>query len=466
MSYQAFISYSHMADRNTAAALQDGLQRLAKPWYRLRAIRVFLDKISLAVNPGLWSQIQKALAASEYFILMASPPAAVSPWVRKEVEYWTEHRDPRKFLIVLTAGELAWHPAAGDFDWERSTALPPSLRGRFQEEPLFLDLRWARTSEDLSLQNPRFRDAAADLAATVRSVAKDELVGEDVRQHRRVRLLAWSAVTVLAMLALAAGLAAVVAYLQRTEAIRQRGRAEQQTLVAEHNAGEAVRQKRVAEENAAEARRQESVALTQSRIARQQRDTALSRLLAARSQRNVYSPNKLLDVALLQSVAASQIAATAEARESLFNALIATNRVKMFIKTPDTIVSLAPSPDGRTIATGHFHGKILLWDAATLRAKLTLGSSERRVQVVESLSFSPDSGMLASAANERIALWDVRSGTERGVLSDARHGRVTRVLWHPDGATLISNKGGFILLWDVRGVRLRAALPHAHPREE
>ena len=31
----------------------------------------------------------------------------------------------------------------GDFS-EDSTAVPPALRGVFTEEPLFLDLRWAR----------------------------------------------------------------------------------------------------------------------------------------------------------------------------------------------------------------------------------------------------------------------------------------------------------------------------------
>src|SRR6476659_4514163 len=35
-------------------------------------------------SPGLWTSIEKALDASEYFILLASPQAAESQWVDKE----------------------------------------------------------------------------------------------------------------------------------------------------------------------------------------------------------------------------------------------------------------------------------------------------------------------------------------------------------------------------------------------
>jgi hypothetical protein len=40
VNYKAFISYSHSADDKLAPALQSALHRFAKPFYRLRAIRV------------------------------------------------------------------------------------------------------------------------------------------------------------------------------------------------------------------------------------------------------------------------------------------------------------------------------------------------------------------------------------------------------------------------------------------
>jgi hypothetical protein len=86
MPYRAFISYSHAAeDGKLAPALQSALHRFAKPWYRLRALDVFRDETSLSVTPALWPSIEKALSESEYFILMASPKAAASHWVRQEM---------------------------------------------------------------------------------------------------------------------------------------------------------------------------------------------------------------------------------------------------------------------------------------------------------------------------------------------------------------------------------------------
>jgi WD40 repeat protein len=221
--YKAFISYSHAADATLASALQSGLQGFARPWYKLRAIRVFRDKTSLAVNAGLWPSIQKALEQSEYFVVLASPRAAASPWVRRELEYWLTNRPPETLLVVLTEGTLTWDAAAGGFDWNRTTALPAEIGRAFKDEPLYLDLRWARPEEHLSIRNPRFQDAIADVAATLHHRAKDDLVGEDVRRHRNAMRLAWAAVITLATLTVTASIAAYVAVQQRnlaTERLR------------------------------------------------------------------------------------------------------------------------------------------------------------------------------------------------------------------------------------------------------
>src|SRR6476469_8713449 len=144
MAYDAFISYSHAADGNLAPALQAGLQRLAKPWYRPRALRVFRDDTGLAVSPQLWASISAAMEASRYFVLLCSPEAAASSWVNREVEHWIAHHPVEPVLPVLTEGTLVWDPARGDYDTGLSSALPPALIGRFADEPRHLDLRWAR----------------------------------------------------------------------------------------------------------------------------------------------------------------------------------------------------------------------------------------------------------------------------------------------------------------------------------
>ena len=74
MSYKAFISYSHAADGQLAPALQTALQKFAKPFYRLRALRLFRDETSLHLTPKLWPTIQQSIAESEFFILIVSTP--------------------------------------------------------------------------------------------------------------------------------------------------------------------------------------------------------------------------------------------------------------------------------------------------------------------------------------------------------------------------------------------------------
>ena len=140
-TYDAFISYSHANDKAVAAALQAAVQRLGKPWYRRRALRIFRDDTSLSATPHLWPAIENALDRSRYLILIASPEAAASQWVAKEVEYWLERKSVDTLLIALTDGDLAWDSAAGDFGWRDDSPLPAVVRGRFASEPKWVDLR-------------------------------------------------------------------------------------------------------------------------------------------------------------------------------------------------------------------------------------------------------------------------------------------------------------------------------------
>ena len=228
MRYDAFLSYSHALDGRLAPALQRGLQRFARRWHEARALAVFRDETNLAISPHLWGAIEAALREASFFVLLASPSAAASPWVEREVAWWLANRPHESLLIVLTEGRLDWR---GTVD---SDALPPALMAALADEPRFLDLRWARSDTiDLSLQHNRFRDAVADLAATLHGRDKDELIGEEVRQHRRLRRLRLAVMTGLVTLTLAAGGTAYWAIQEQREAQRQQA-------VAERNFGTAL----------------------------------------------------------------------------------------------------------------------------------------------------------------------------------------------------------------------------------
>lgn len=235
MLYKAFMSYSHAADGKLASALQSALHQFARPWYKLRALQVFRDETNLATNPHLWSTIEQALNESEYFILLAAPGAAQSAWVPKETAHWLKNRSPDTLLIVLTDGELVWDSTAGDFDWAKTTALPSNLTKVFDEEPLYLDFRSVRTQADLSLHNPEFLNNIARLAATLHGRKLEELIGEDVRQHRKFKLFTRSMITALTALLLITAVLAIwanrergIAVSRQREAETERNRAERQ----------------------------------------------------------------------------------------------------------------------------------------------------------------------------------------------------------------------------------------------
>src|SRR5688572_9251153 len=166
--YDAFVSYSHAKDKPIAAALQSVIQRLGKPWYRRRALRLFRDDTSLSATPSLWPSIEQALAASRYLIVLASPQFAASKWCALEVAYWLEHKNPDTMLIALTEGELIW--SGGDFHCDDAPPLPILLKGRFAHEPKWIDLRAYRDGADPG--EARFTELAADFAAAIHGMPK------------------------------------------------------------------------------------------------------------------------------------------------------------------------------------------------------------------------------------------------------------------------------------------------------
>lgn len=111
-----------------------------------------------------------------------------------------------------------------------------------------------------------------------------------------------------------------------------------------------------------------------------------------------------------------------------------------------SLISIAFSPDSRTIAGGSDNGKVYLWDAISGKLKTTLIDHEKGF--VYSIAFSPDGRTLASAAGE-VCLWDTVSGKCKTTLST---GWVTSVAFSPDGSILAVGGGDNVTLWDVRKI--------------
>jgi WD40 repeat protein len=217
--YDVFISYTHVEvrDATIARALKHGLERLAKPWYRRRALRVFLDESGVGAA-GLRSTIVAAMQASRSCILVASPTAARRPWVNDEMRLWRECGNRRPPSLLLVDGETAWNDAAMDFDWTRTDAVPASLRGSWSEEPFVVDIRPLTDLAVLGPREPQFALALARLAAPLHGVEPGDLIGRDVREHRLTRRIASLAAALIVTLGIAAAWWAVAERAARREA--------------------------------------------------------------------------------------------------------------------------------------------------------------------------------------------------------------------------------------------------------
>jgi WD40 repeat protein len=347
-AYDAFVSYSHAGDGKLAPALQAGIEKFAKPWYRVRALRVFRDQTSLSANPGLWPSIEKALSRSAWFLLLASPEAAASPWVAKEIQWWLEHRSANRLLIVLTSGTLHWDDAIGDFG-RRSTALPAVLREAFAEQPRWVDASWDDDAALASRANPHLQDVIAEVASTIRGVPKDELVGLHVSEHRRTMRWVAGATGALASMLIVSIIATVVAVDQRDIAIAQR-------------------------------------------------NVALGRQLAAVSTSELGTN---LDVAHLLAARAYRTDANPQTRAALLQALIFSPHLVRYLPAGGEVRTLAGSSDGTTVVAGLSDGKVKRWTLVDPAPKEIFALPAE----VSSLAINRDGTVVLASGGSAAVLW-------------------------------------------------------------
>jgi TIR domain len=177
--YDVFLSYSH-AD----AALAERISRRIRNYRPPRAaglprrkLEVFRDRERLTANPDLAQLLADTVGVSTHLVLLASPSAAQSEYVDKEVATFLERKSLAGISVVACRGELPEN-------------LPPALRARVGE-PLYIDLREAGRRT--------FRLETLRLIAALHGVDYSELRREDDLRRLRNRGLAVAATVMLAI---------------------------------------------------------------------------------------------------------------------------------------------------------------------------------------------------------------------------------------------------------------------------
>ncbi len=131
--------------------------------------------------------------------------------------------------------------------------------------------------------------------------------------------------------------------------------------------------------------------------------------------------------------------------------------------TEEATRSVAFSPEGRLLASGTWDQKVLLWDMASeqLTAVLT-GHSER----VQSVAFSPEGSRLASGSLDKtVRLWDVASEQPVAILIGHTFS-VNSVAFSPEGRVLASaSDDRTVRLWDMASGAPKTTLIIEHPSE-
>lgn len=205
--FRAFVSYCH-ADKVFAARLQRRLEgyrlprRLADRVAPLpgqaegRIGPVFRDRADLSAATDLSAAVREGIAASSALVVVASPDAARSHWVAREIALFRELHPEAPILVALARGEPR-------------EALPETLCSD-HVEPLCADFRKSGDGKRLA-----FLKIVAGLA----ELPLDALVQRDAqRQMRRVTAVTLGAAVLMVIMALLL----VMALRARSEAERRR----------------------------------------------------------------------------------------------------------------------------------------------------------------------------------------------------------------------------------------------------
>src|SRR5262249_15236092 len=120
------------------------------------------------------------------------------------------------------------------------------------------------------------------------------------------------------------------------------------------------------------------------------------------------------------------------------------------------VISLAFTPDRKTLAAAIGDGSLRLWDLSGKEPKERTTLQGQHKGGLLAVAISPDGKTLASSSRDKtVRLWDLgaEQPREKATLTD-HGGLVSWLAFTPDGKTLITG-GTTVRLWDLRGEQSR-----------
>ncbi|WP_345344515.1 TIR domain-containing protein [Rhodococcus olei] len=133
----------------------------------------------------------------------------------------------------------------------------------------------------------------------------------------------------------------------------------------------------------------------------------------------------------------------------LMQAALAERDLVRIIDTPDQVMGVAVSPDGRRIASASWNNSVQLWDAQTGQP---IGDPMKgHADTVAGVAFSPDGRRIVSGSwDKTIRIWDADTRQPIGEPLRGHEKLVSSVAFSPDGRRVVSGSGDkTIRIWDA-----------------
>jgi WD40 repeat protein len=384
--YDAFISYSR-EDEAFAEKLEKALENYKPPKdlnVPQRNLNIFRD-IGDMTGSEYYESIDKHLSNSAKLIVICSPSARESDYVNDEIRRFTKLNCAENIIPILLSGIPNNEAKEGQ---EPKKAFPDSLC-EVMQMPLATSYKEFNTKRD-KINKGIFEGCWYSILANLYNLSREEIEQRDKRRQLRQRRLR---ATIVSAIMLSLAVLTVIAFWQRTVAVKQRNIAQANYLIV---------------------------------LAQQQVEK---------------DPTSALRLA----EAASKFYRTPDFRESTYKIYRENVFYKTIAQHKESVRSVAFSPDGINVLTGSLDSTACLWCLSGKK----LATFEEPNQIV-SVAFSPDGKTILTAAGHTACIRDL-TGQKLARL-EGHETHVTSAVFSPDGKYVMTGSTDeTIRLWDIFG---------------